>query len=781
MSKGTLALRAAGKWVAGTSAFVLVAGALGVLGSALVLPAVGVASFATDTGLKVLQSVPAELVAPELPQKSYIYASDGRLLTTYYAQNRVVVALDEISEPMQNAVIALEDRRFWEHSGVDMQGMIRAFINNSIQDDEVQGASTLTQQYVKNALIQKGIREGDDQAAKAATDFSYARKLREAKMAVALEKEYGKPKVLEGYLNIAQFGPSLYGVEAAANYYFGTSAAELTPLQAATIAGITQKPNGLDPENFPKENMERRNATLAAMLRDGYITKEEHDEAVAVDVTESLNITPVKSGCESADEVFNAGFFCDYVVAEIRNSEALGKTVAEREQALTMGGLHITTSINLDWQAKALVALESKVPINDSSGVGNALSAVEPGTGYIRAMAQNRHFKSEASDDPTYTSVNYNVDKQYGGSSGFQPGSTFKPFILAAWLEAGHSLQEPFDASTTVYRPAHFKASCVEAGWVGAPEWRVRGSGAAKNMTAYAATVGSYNPAYAAMEYKLDMCAIQDLLERLGVKRADGTDWHLIPSMVLGSNEVSPLTMAGAYATFASGGIYCPPTAIEAITDADGNPIDIPKPACQRVISEGVANGVSSALSRAVAYGTGTRARLDGGRPVAGKTGTTDQSKAAWFCGYTPHLATAVWNGHPGESKDLKGWIGGTYYSGAFGGDLGAPVFKVFMEAAMADLPKTGFGSVPSEVERGRQVRVPSVLGMSEQAAKQRLESEGFSMDTGQPVESTAYGVGAVAEQSPSGWAYPGTTITVRLSSGPPSIVLPNPNVTSPG
>ncbi|MDR0626209.1 MAG: penicillin-binding protein [Bifidobacteriaceae bacterium] len=770
--------RLGGKWMVGLAGFLVVSVACGILASALFIPVIAASSVAADTGTKALEAVPAELEIPKLSEKSYIYAADGTLLATFYDQNRVIVELKDISPAMQNAVIALEDRRFWTHSGVDVQGMARAFINNSV-DGEVQGASTLTQQFVKNSLIQQAALEGDQAAIAAATDHSYGRKLREAKMAVELEKTVGKEKVLEGYLNIAQFGPSLYGVEAAANYYFGVTAAELTAVQAATIAAVTQTPNGLDPENYPAENKPRRDAALAAMLRDKYITQAEYDEAVATDVTESLNITQPGSSCEAADAVVRSGFFCDYVVAEIRESAAFGETPEERNALLQRSGLHIYTTIDLTWQQAAIDAIEDTVPTGDESGVAQALTAVEPGTGKIKAMAENRYYTIGTTDDATWTAINYNADLKYGGSSGFQPGSTFKPFVLATWLNAGHALRETFDGSKTTYQPNDpWAAKCLEGGQLRLDKpWNIRG-GAAKNNTALAATTRSMNASYAAMEKKLDLCDVRDMAAALGVTSSGEKEWEVLPAQVLGINIVSPLAMAGAYATFASGGIYCRPTAIESVKDADGNDIALPDDRCQRVLDEGVANAVSYALKTVVTGGTGTAARLAGGREAAGKTGTTDDSYAAWFCGYTKQLAVAIWAGYPGEQKVLKGKIGGrNYWGGAFGGQLSAPVFKSFMDSAMDGLEKLSFDDPPTTLLYGKRIRVPSVLGMDPKSAKKKLEAEGFRFElSDETAYSDRYQAGTIAEQDPSGSGYGGATVTVKLSAGPPPSSEPPPD-----
>jgi membrane peptidoglycan carboxypeptidase len=390
-------------------------------------------------------------------------------------------------------------------------------------------------------------------------------------------------------------------------------------------------------------------------------------------------------------------------------------------------------------------------------------------------MAQNRYYKSGTTEDPLYTSVNYNADKLYGGSSGFQPGSTFKPFILAAWLEAGHSLQEPFDASKTTYSPAFFKAECKDGGRVGeAKPWTIRG-GASKSVNAYTATQASMNAAYVAMEYKLDMCDIQNLLERLGVARADGNDWSLDPSMVLGTNEVSPLTMASAYAAFAAGGLYCRPTAIDAVTKPDGTALELPETQCTQAITQDVARGVSSALRRVISYGTGTAARLADGRQAAGKTGTTDKAKAAWFCGYTPQLATAIWTGYPDNQRDM----------GTYGGTIAAPVFGNFMSWTLEGTEALTFEDPPPEIVRGKPVPVPKVVGMDEPTATETLTEAGFMVEIGEGIHSSTVPAGVVMEQNPRGSAYLGSTITLQLSLGPEPAPLPDaspaPAPTAPG
>jgi len=741
----------------------------GVLAAGLMMPAVTVAGTGTQAASDVLDAIDADLEIPQLSQKSYMYDLQGNLLTEFYLENRVVVPLDRISQPMQDAVIALEDHRFWEHSGVDLTGMIRAFVNNSA-DGSTQGASTITQQYVKNALITRAVQEDDAGALEDAQEATYTRKLKEAKLAVALEKKVGKAKVLEGYLNIAQFGQSVYGVEAAAYYYFGVSAQDLDVVQAATIAAVTQSPATLDPAHNPQKNQVRRDDALAAMLREGYISQAEYDQSIAVDVTESLNLTPTKTGCEEADSKDGAGFFCEYVTQWLLHSEAFGPTRADRQTKLEIGGLHIYTTLDPATQAAAKEAVDWRIPPDSETAMGTALSAVEPGTGKIRAMAQNRFFSNNPKD-ATATSVNYNVDKQMGGATGFQAGSAFKPIVLAEWLTQGHSLNESFDGTRTNYQGTNWQAHCEPEGTLRIVDnWQVKGSSSYYN--AVEATTRSSNTAYAAMEYKLDLCRIEEMAAKLGVNRADGQKWNHYPSQVFGSNEVTPLAMAGAYATFAAEGKFCEPTPIEKVVDAADNEVVSPSTACTQALDQDVARGVNLALQRVVSYGTGTNANL-WDRPVAGKTGTTDDSMAVWFVGYTPQLAAATWAGNPRAASE--GLVG--EYRWASGGSLMAASFKRFMAAAMDGQPVESFERPSNELERGKPVQVPGVQGMSEADARWVLQKAGLVGVVGDSQASADKPVGTVLGQSPSAgsWQYPGTQVTLTISSGPPPEPPPEP------
>ncbi|MDD9205434.1 transglycosylase domain-containing protein, partial [Georgenia sp. 10Sc9-8] len=402
-------------------AFVLVAVLGGVLTAGIVMPAVGAAGAVTSASTNLFEELPTELEVPQASEQSVILAGDGSHLATFYFENRIVVPLEEIAQPMRDAVVAVEDRRFYEHNGVDTEGTARALVEN-VFGDELQGASTLTQQYVKNVLIEQGRIAGDEDAIAAATETTISRKLREAKLAISLEQQVSKDAILTGYLNIAQFGPSHYGVESAANYYFNKSAADLTIAESAMLARITQSPAKWDPVRNPENAKDGRDTVLGTMLRNGFITQEQFDEASAVPIEEMLDPQRTPRGCAVAG---NAAYFCDYVVDEILGSEVFGETEDERRQLLNRGGLIIRTTLDRERQADAMAALTAEVPVNDPSGIKSALSSVEPGTGHILAMAQTTPYGRASEEQPGATEMNLNAGTDHGGGDGFQTGSTF--------------------------------------------------------------------------------------------------------------------------------------------------------------------------------------------------------------------------------------------------------------------------------------------------------------------------------------------------------------------
>jgi membrane peptidoglycan carboxypeptidase len=687
-------------------AFVLTAGAGGVIAAGLVIPLASGVNTAVDTGVEVFEEVPAELVPGPLSEQSQIYASDGKTkLATFYVQNRIVVPLDKVSDHMKSAVISIEDERFYNHGGVDPEGISRAALKN-FGGGDTQGASTLTQQYVKNVLIEEADRSGDTFGILEAREDSLTRKLREAKLAIALEKEMSKDEILQGYLNIAQFGTSVYGVETASRHYFNKSSSKLSVVEAATIAGITKAPSQFDPLENPEKAEERRDLVIGKMWQLGYITTEERDKALETTLAESLDVQPLDVGCESAK---GAAFFCDYVIKEVMSSPEFGKTRDERSSLLYRGGLKITTTLDIKKQRAAEATINDAVPANDPSQLEAAITSVEPGTGKILAMAQNIPYDAGAEPAPRHTSLNYSADISHGGSRGFQAGSNFKPYILAEWLRSGRQLYDPISASAYSAQVSSFQVQPCKRS-LGGDTWNVGNvEGSTSGMTnVLTGTFQSLNTVYARMSHELNLCDIAGTAWDAGFRPTTSsdpaprlidvpkeTDIDVFAPMVLGTQSTTPVYQAASYATFASGGTYCAPIAILEVRERDGAKMKVPGSDCKQTLEPAVANTVAFAMTK-VFGSTGTAWKLGGGlsdgRPVAGKTGTTNDAYQSWFTGYTPNLSTSVWVGESnGNFKHFDFYVKGQFYEALYGGEIAAPTWKTYMDQAVVGLPVKNF------------------------------------------------------------------------------------------
>lgn len=704
--------------------FVLLAGVGGLLMAGMIIPVAAATSTVTNSGVEAFNELPTELEPQPLAQVSYIYASDGTtLLARYYSDNRVVVGLDEISPNLQHAAIAIEDRRFYTHGGIDPKGMARALVSN-LRSSDTQGASTLTQQYVKNVLIDQAKRAGDTQAVNAASEATAARKLREAKLAIALEKRMTKDEILEGYLNIAQFGASVYGVETAAQRYFGVSAKDVSIVQAATIAGITQSPNANDPLKFPDVSERRRNQVLGAMYSEQYITKEEYDAARATPLADTLNPQPINQGCEGAGGAINAGYFCDYVTKVLIQDTAFGDDLQGRIDQLYDGGLNIVTTLNPGIQDIVNRELNASLPVDNEYGFAIAGVSVDPTNGHILAMSQNRTFGNDGSA-PGTTEVNFSTDRAHGGSGGFQPGSTFKAFVLAQWFESGRTLRESVSANHKVWKASDFVAtpgSC-EAGLRGTT-WEPRNSDGqgSGSMSVERATRFSVNTAFATMQSQLNLCDIAALADRVGFVPAEpGTTTVPRMSMVLGTQETSPLSMASAYGTFANEGTHCTPIAILSVTKADGSTITPPAANCSPELSTATTNAVNYSLEQVLTDGGAKKSRL-ANRTAAGKTGTTNDNKDAWFVGYTREVSTAIWMGDPLKVRSLAGsTINGTFYRNVYGSDIPAPTWKRIMDQVVGGNPDVPLSAAIAPAQLG-QAPAPRAPAAPEAAAPPAAE-----------------------------------------------------------
>ncbi|GAA1898004.1 transglycosylase domain-containing protein [Lapillicoccus jejuensis] len=768
-------------------AFVATSMVLGLLVAGVAMPAVGAAGQVARSGIDVFDSLPDSFTAAPLSQQSRIVAYDGSLLSTPYDENRVIVPLSAVSPIMRKAQVAIEDSRFYEHGGMDMRGVVRAVVSNA-QGDVVQGGSTLTQQYVKQLLTETALQNGDTAAAASAQARSglagLTRKLQELKYSIELEKRLSKDQILQGYLNIVYYGDQAYGVEAASQHYFGHPASKLTLVEAATLAGLTQNPGTTDPVHYPAKAQARRNVVLDRMLELGVITQKDHDVAKSTPIAKTLRVTSPRSSCAGAGQF---AYFCQYALAYLLKSPemaVLGKTQKEREEKIYNGGLTIKTTLNPALAQVMKQQIEARVPeANDVRGIhiGSAGVTLDPNTGAVQGIAQNTTYTT-ASQTWDKTSVNWSVDQMYGGSGGFQFGSTEKAFALVTALEAGLPIntrvqaREAGPGKPTFYTSKEFPGGDDQCGLAGRAPWSVKNeaNGEGGNLTLSQATAKSVNTAFVALVQQLGACKVRDTEVKLGLHKANGQPIpQNPPAIILGAAEVSPMTVANAYGVMAAGGKLCTASPISSITDANGKAIKVPqlgKDNCKQVVEPDIAAGVAAIMKATLASGgTASTSALAGGRPAAGKTGTSDGNNETWFVGYTPQLVTAVWTGTPLENSSVLDNItlAGQFYRVVYGSAISAPIWKGIMDYALQNQPATDFPAPSAVIANGNiQPFSPSPIGYSVANATAILQSQGFQVQVGGTIASN-YRPGVVAGTLPRGSAPVGSTVTLLTSSGP--------------
>lgn len=772
----------------GVLGFVGMSALAGILVTAAVTPALAVTGMAANNSINMFENLPAYLEVGDLSQKTDIYAtnSDGTVipLASFFDENREEVAWDAISQYAKDAAVAGEDPRFYEHGGVDIQGTLRGAVS-TVTGRDVQGGSSITQQYVKNVLINNGVNqaatEEEKEAAYAeATEVSAERKLKEMRYAIALEKKASKDDILLGYLNIAAFGGRVYGIESAASYYFGVNAKDLTLAQAASLIAIVNFPekfrldrpdsetNGantvVDGQPVPyAENKQRRDYIVGKMLEYGKITQEEHDAAIAEPVVPK--ITEPSTGCQTAG---GSAYFCDYVANVIRNEYDKPETedINEGSVLLQQRGLQIYTTLDLDLQMAAEGAIAANVPFADPRfDVGSVAVTVEPGTGRILAMAQNKKYSADPevlASSAEYSAVNYSTDQDYGGSSGFQPGSTYKVWTLAEWLNQGHSLTESFNGGQRAF--TSFTNSC-DGNWYDANGYQPKNDDGRVAYNAINATKWSVNTSFMAMASQLDLCGIKKTAEAFGMHRADGEPLRMFPSDVLGTQEVAPLTVAAAFAGIANNGTTCTPVAIDKIVTADGEEIEPPKSACTQSVTPEVAHAMSYAMQEtftgdgtAVASNTGT------GVPHIGKTGTTDNAFDTWMVGASTKASTAVWVGNVtgGDARTNLRQV--DFFSG-YGATARHRIWPAIMTIADTKFGGDPFPEPDASAFKQVLIDIPQVAGLSIEEARKAVEAAGFVFEQGPEVDSDQP-KGTAAGTDPAGQAGRGSVVRVLVSNG---------------
>lgn len=654
-------------------AFLSVSSLMGVVTAGMLVPVAGPTALAAKSVPSVFNELPGDLQTVAPAEESQLLDSSGGVIAHFYDKQRIVVPSANIADVMKKAIVAIEDKRFYEHNGVDATGIARALVTN-LGDSGRQGASTITQQYVRNSLAERGYLEGDADQVSAATEQTTERKLREIKYALALEKTQSKDEILTGYLNIAPFGPITYGVEAASQRYFSKSASELNYLEAALLAGLVQSPVQYDPLTHPEAAQERRDTVLATMLDQGVITQEEYDEGIATSVDSMLHPTVSSEGCSGADS--SKAYFCDYVLSQFLEDPTFGATRIERERLLKTQGITIRTTLDSAKQDAAYASLTNAIPVGDASGLNDALVSLDPRTGKVLAMAQNTTYGIEAGQ----TMSNYAAD------GNFQVGSTFKVFVLLQWFKEGHSAYETVGSANTFYPNGAFKCDGRSITTEG---YQVNDlAGKTGTMNVVRATGQSVNQAFVNMASRVDFCSIFETAYDMGITE-DGEVPSPFPANILGSVSASPLQMASVFTTIANSGQQCKPQSIESVTDRDENVLKEFAADCKEVISPDLANKTAALLTASAGqYYTSTR--LGDGRPFAAKSGTTDGHANTWLTGFTPSLATAVWVGHgDNSSQEVSGVvINGVYHSEIFGETyVGQNIWAPYMTQALAGTP----------------------------------------------------------------------------------------------
>ena len=646
---------------------------MGVVTAGMLVPIAGPTALAAKSVPSVFNELPGDLQTVAPAEESQLLDSSGGVIAHFYDKQRIVVPSANIADVMKKAIVAIEDKRFYEHNGVDATGIVRALVTN-LGDSGRQGASTITQQYVRNSLAERGYLEGDADQVSAATEQTTERKLREIKYALALEKTQSKDEILTGYLNIAPFGPITYGVEAASQRYFSKSASELNYLEAALLAGLVQSPVQYDPLTHPEAAQERRDTVLATMLDQGVITQEEYDEGIATSVDSMLHPTVSSEGCSGADS--SKAYFCDYVLSQFLEDPTFGATRIERERLLKTQGITIRTTLDTAKQDAAYASLTNAIPVGDASGLNDALVSLDPRTGKVLAMAQNTTYGIESGQ----TMANYSAD------GNFQVGSTFKVFTLLQWFKEGHSAYETVGSANTFYPNGSFKCDGRSITTEG---YQVNDlAGKTGTMNVVRATGQSVNQAFVNMASRVDFCSIFETAYDMGITE-DGEVPAPFPANILGSVSSSPLHMASVFATIANSGQQCKPQSIESVTDRDENVLKEFAADCKEVISPDLANKTAALLTASAGqYYTSTR--LGDGRPFAAKSGTTDGHANTWLTGFTPSLATSVWVGHgDNSSQEVSGVvINGVYHSEIFGETyVGQNIWAPYMTQALAGTP----------------------------------------------------------------------------------------------
>jgi membrane peptidoglycan carboxypeptidase len=738
----------------------------GVLVAAVLLPFTGGLGLAARNSVQAFDDQPCDVDPGTPAQASVMLAGGGGQVAKFYSQNRQIIDIKKIPLVMRRAIIAIEDRRFLEHHGVDAEALARAVVKNSQSGEVVQGGSTLTMQYVKNVRLYSAKTDAEQREAVA---VSPARKLIEARCALELENKWSKDKILGAYLNIAYFGAGAYGVQIAAKTYFNKNAEKLSLPEAALLAGLVQSPTRFDPYRAPKEAKLRRDTVLNDMESLGYITAKQAAQAKASPVKVIPKPKSSLKGCaNTTSNLRNAGFFCDYAKAYL-------KGIGFPEERLETGGYKIYTTLSPTVQNNVQKALPFNRWRNKKSIA--VMDVVDPRDGRVLALGVSKRYGvNQKNRNETSDPVNI---KPAAGA-----GSTYKVFTLVSALQN----KVPLRDFTLEVENSYTSQNCVSYGENGREPYKMGNASDGYRAGAWnleEATYASINTFFVALidqRFNCDLSGPVKAAISLGVDhlndpnpKADNRPFKQAfidgkqASFTLGPLETSPLEMASAYGTLANSGVYCPPNPIVRIVGPDGKEVKYDKPKCQRRIDKGIADTVTRVLEKDTTAPGATAVSAFSGlagpaRPIAGKTGTTQNNAAAWFIGYTPEFSASVAVFNQKESSTQL-----TDVPDREGRDVFGAYSAAIWRNALEPILRERTWSIPPEdpeVVNGDSIPVPSVTGLDVGAATALLQGAGFQVKVSDERRDSQFPEGAVAEQSPKDRGAPGMTITLYLSNG---------------
>ena len=760
-----------------------------VLVAALLFPVVGGLGLMSNRASAIVANGSVQVLEGDVPAVTTMVDAKGNTIAWLYSQRRFEVPSDKIADTMKLAIIAIEDKRFSEHNGVDWKGTLTGLAGYASGDLDTRGGSTIEQQYVKNyQLLVVAKNDAEKRAAVAPTP---ARKLREIRMALSLDKTLTKPEILTRYLNLVSFGNGAFGIQDAAQTYFGIDASNLDWSQSALLSGLVQSTSTLNPYTNPDGALVRRNLVLDTMI------DQLPDKATELRAAKQkpLGILPrpneLPRGCIAAGD---RAFFCDYV------QEYLLRAGLSKEE-LARGGYLIKTTLDPDVQADVKKSVDS-IAAPSLNSIASVMNVVLPGkTSHpVIAMVSNRTYGLDADTSQT-------VQPQPFSLVGDGAGSIFKIFTAAAALDLGLGINATLDV------PGWFQAKGLgDGGAKGCPKetWCVINYRDPRNLTMNMtdALARSPNTAFAKLISQIGVSRTVDMAVRLGLRSyaepgsargykppdaneslADFIKRQNIGSFTLGPFPVNPLELANVAATLASGGVWCPPNPIEKIFDRRGNEIAINAEACEQAVPEGLANTLSNAMGKdTIGIGTGAPAANAAGwtLPMSGKTGTTEANRSAGFFGYTNRFAAVnyIYDDSP-EPSDLCSFPLRKCFDGdLFGGKEPAqtwftamtPIAENFGEIS---LPPTD----PRYVDGAPSSRVPNVNGLTQEAAREELRASGFQVANNVSSVNSTVSAGTVVGTSPNGQTIPGIIITLLVSNGvaPPPPPAPKPAEPPPG